>query len=139
VIILDTNVLSALMRASDNPTIVVWLDRQPRISIWTTSITIMEIRYGLEIMAPGRRRDARAAEIERILVEDIQARILPFDTQAAQQSAWLMNARRISGRVVDLRDTMIAGIALSQNATVATRNVRHFDDLRVPVVDPWAA
>ena len=138
-IILDTNVLSALMRAPDNRTVVTWLDGQPRASVWTTSITIMEIRFGLAIMPSGHRRDARLAKIEQILAEDIQDRVLLFDTNAAEQAALLMAARRIAGRGIELRDTMIAGIVLAQNATLATRNVRHFDDLKVSVVDPWQA
>jgi predicted nucleic acid-binding protein len=136
-VILDTNVVSALMRASENPSVVAWLDGQPRLSIWTTSITVMEVRYGLAIMPAGRRKDTRTAEFDRILADDIQDRIRLFDHAAAESAAALMGARHLSGRSVDLRYTMIAGIALSQNATIATRNARHFDDLRVPVVDPW--
>jgi hypothetical protein len=136
-IILDTNVLSALMRAPDNPRVVEWLDRQPRLSIWTTSVTMMEARYGLAIMPAGRRRDSRRAEFERFVSDEIQGRILVFDSEAAERTALLMATRRRIGRPIELRDTMIAGIALAQNATLATRNIRDFVDLHVPVVDPW--
>ncbi|HLH91039.1 MAG TPA: type II toxin-antitoxin system VapC family toxin [Xanthobacteraceae bacterium] len=134
-IILDTNVLSALMSADQ--TVIAWLDRQPATSIWTTSITIFEVRFGLIIMPAGRRQALRAAEFERIIDEDLERRILWFDAAAAEQSAALMAARQQAGRPRDLRDTMIAGIAQAQRATVATNNVRHFDDLTVPFVDPW--
>jgi predicted nucleic acid-binding protein len=138
-IILDSNVVSALMRLNPDSRIVSWVDSQPRMSLWTTSITVMEIRYGLAIMPAGRRRSLALAEFERVIVDDMERRILPFDEEAAEQAALLMGARHRLGRPGELRDTMIAGIALAHNATVATRNVRHFDDLHVPVVDPWRA
>jgi toxin FitB len=138
-VILDTNVLSALIRQAPepDPVIVSWLDRQPSTSIWTTSVSIFEIRYGLGIMPGGRRKEVKLAAFERTMAEDLQQRVLAFDNAAAEEAAFLMEARHRSGTLRDLRDTMIAGIALAQRATLATRNVRHFDDLRVPVVNPW--
>jgi predicted nucleic acid-binding protein len=136
-IILDTNVLSAAMSADVN--IAAWLDRQPHASIWTTTVTLLEIRFGLEIMPTGRRKIEREAAFERVLADTLEGRALSFDEHAALQTALVMAARQRAGKPRDLRDTMIAGIALAQRATLATRNVRHFDDLSVPVVDPWAA
>jgi predicted nucleic acid-binding protein len=136
-IVLDTNVLSAVMH-SEAP-IVAWLDRQPRMSVWTTAITAFEIRYGLLSMPSGRRRTEREMAFVRVLEEKLERRVLPFDHAAAEEAAALMETRRRRGRAGDSRDTMIAGIVLAQNATLATRNVRHFDDLDVPVVDPWRA
>jgi predicted nucleic acid-binding protein len=135
-IILDTNVLSALMHQSPEPAVVGWLDQQPRISIWTTSVTVLEIQYGLQIMPAGRRRSLLIKAFDALL-EKIEHRIAPFDFAAAQQAAGLMTARRRKGRTVDLRDTMIAGIALAHRATLATRNTQHFGDIAVAVVDPW--
>jgi predicted nucleic acid-binding protein len=134
-IILDTDVLSEAMRSDS--VALAWLDRQPWTSVWTTTITIFEIHYGLMIMPAGRRQAAKLVEFERMLEEDLERRILPFDTVAAEQAAVLMSDRRRAGRPVESRDTMIAGIALAQRATLATRNTRHFGDLTVPVVDPW--
>jgi predicted nucleic acid-binding protein len=136
-IILDTNVLSAVM-GSEIP-VVAWLDRQPRTSIWITAITMLEVRYGLLSMPEGRRRGEREMVFARLLGEKLEGRILPFDQEAAEQAATLMDVRRRAGRPGETRDTMIAGIALAQRATLATRNIRHFDDLTVPVVDPWRA
>jgi predicted nucleic acid-binding protein len=138
-IILDSNVVSALMRLEPDPPVVAWLDLQPRASLWTTAVTILEIRHGLAIMPAGRRRNLRLAAFDRVIADDMENRILPFDEVAAEEAATLMAARQRSGRGGELRDTMIAGIALAQRATLATRNVRHFDDLTVPVVDPWQA
>ncbi|SRR6266508_2634808 len=138
-IILDTNVLSALMLSEHEVVVAAWLDRQARTSVWTTAVTILEIRYGLAAMPAGRRQTERHALFERVVEEKLERRVLSFDHAAAEEAALLMDARRRAGRPGDLRDTMIAGIALAQRATLATRNVRHFDDLSVPVVDPWNA
>jgi toxin FitB len=136
-IILDTNVLSAAMIS--DAVVVGWLDRQSHSSVWTTAVTIFEIRSGLMAMPMGRRRAERELAFNNIIENDLEDRILPFDREAAEEAAKLMAKRRRIGQPGEARDTMIAGIALAQHATLATRNVRHFDDLRVPVVDPWSA
>jgi toxin FitB len=138
-VILDTNVVSELMDAEPDPIVISWLDQQAWTSLWTTSITIMEARYGLTIMSVGRRRSEREAAFARLIEENFERRVLVFDHVAAEHAALLMGARHRAGRPGELRDTMIAGIALAQRAAIATRNVRHFDDLSVPVVDPWSA
>ena len=138
-IVLDTNVLSALMRHPPDRSVVKWLDKQPRTSIWTTSITILEIRYGLQILPIGKRGSALLQAFERVLVEKIESRVASFDTAAAQQAGDLMAARHTKGRPGELRDTMIAGIVLASHAKLATRNASHFADLSVPVVNPWSS
>ncbi len=136
-IILDTNVLSALMRKAPDASVVTWVDRQAAESVWITSITLFESRLGLALLPTGRRRQLLEAAFDRLLGEDLQNRVLDFDSAAANAAAALAAARQVAGRPVDMRDTQIAGIALARRATLATRNVRHFDDLKVPVVDPW--
>ena len=138
-IILDTNVLSALMGQRPDLAITSWLDRQPRESMWTSSVTIMEIRFGLGTMARGRRREALVAAFERLVDEGIEHRVAVFDQGAAEHAAALMVARKSTGRLGDLRDTMIAGIALARRAALATRNVKHFDDAGLDLVNPWEA
>ena len=138
-IILDTNVISALMMIEPDPAAAAWLDLQPRFSIWTSTISIFEIRFGLHAMADGRNKTRREAEFEALLRNDLQGRILSFDQAAAEAAGALMANRNRIGRAGEWRDTMIAGIALAQNAALATRNVRHFDDLSVPVINPWRA
>lgn len=137
-IILDTNVLSALMRTSPDPEVIAWLDEQSAESVWITSITEFESRMGLALLPSGRRRLALQASFERLLRDDLQGRVLAFDSDAAGESAVLAARRQRAGRPVDMRDTQIAGIALARRATLATRNVRHFDDLELAVVNPWA-
>jgi toxin FitB len=137
-IILDTNVLGTLMRTVPDPAVVAWLDHQPAESVWITSITMFETRFGLALLPSGRRRQALESAFDRLLQEDLENRVLDFDSAAATAAASLAAARQKSGRPVDMRDTQIAGIALARHATLATRNMRHFADLRISVVDPWA-
>jgi len=137
-IILDTNVLSALMQQTPDPEVVAWLDDQPAESIWLSSITLFEARYGLALLASGQRKNILKERFEELLQKDLQNRVLLFDANAATQAAELAAQRKARGRPVDMRDTFIAGIALARRATLATRNMRHFDDLSVPVVNPWA-
>jgi toxin FitB len=135
-IVLDTNVLSALMRQVPDPRVVAWLDQQPRTSVWTTSVTVFEILFGLQILEAGRRRSLLAAAFEQLLAR-LGQRVLTFDVLAAGQASDLMAARYRKGRPGDLRDTMIAGIVLAQHATLATRNTAHFEDASIPLVNPW--
>ncbi len=137
-IVLDSNVLSELMRPSPAPRAIAWLDRQPPASIWTTSVTVFEIRFGLHLMPAGKRRTLYSEGFEKLL-EGLDHRIAPFDTEAAEQASTLMASRKIQGRARDLRDTMIAGIVLSRHATLATRNISHFADIPAPLIDPWTA
>lgn len=136
-IMLDTNVLSALMQQQPDPQVVAWLDDQSAESIWLNSITLFEARYGLALLASGRRQSMLQQRFEALLQDDLQNRVLLFDANAATQAAQLAAERKARGRPVDMRDTFIAGIALARRATLATRNIRHFDDLSVPVVNPW--
>ena len=138
-IVLDTNVLSALMRSSPEAVVVEWLDRQSADSVWLTSVTVFEARFGLALLPKGRRRRALEGAFDRVLTEDLSSRVLAFDEIAAVMAAQLAADRQRAGRVVDLRDTLIAGIAQARRATIATRNTRHFEGLDVPVVDPWHA
>ena len=134
-LILDSNVVSELMVATPDATVIAWLDRQPWTSLWTTAITILEIRSGLAAMPVGRRRSEREQAFERLIEQNFEGRVLPFDHAAAEEEATLTDARRRSGQTRELRDTMIAGIA-PRRATLATRNVRHFDDLK-PRSSTW--
>ena len=136
-IILDTNVLGALMRSVPDAAVAKWLDRQSAESIWITSITLFEARFGLALLPSGRRRQRLESKFDRLLREDLENRVLDFDSAAAAEAASLAAARQKSGRPVDMRDTQIASIALARHATLATRNVRHFADLEISIVDPW--
>jgi predicted nucleic acid-binding protein len=118
--------------------VVAWLDSQARTSIWITSITVVEIRSGLEVMPAGKRQ-ARLSELFERILDRFQQRIAVCDEQAARLAACLTALRRNKGRVGELRDTMIAGIVLANRASLATRNVAHFADISATVVSPWNA
>ncbi|MSO61537.1 MAG: type II toxin-antitoxin system VapC family toxin [Acidobacteria bacterium] len=135
--ILDTNVLSALMRTRPEAAVVAWLDRQPSDSVWLSSITVFETRFGLALLPKGRRRSGLERAFESVLTDDLANRVLDFDSMAAATAAQLAADRQQAGRAVDLRDTLIAGIALARRATIATRNTKHFEGLDVPVINPW--
>jgi predicted nucleic acid-binding protein len=136
-IILDTNVVSALMQQQADPQVIAWLDSQAAESIWINSITLFEGRYGLALLPDGKRKALLQERFEELLTQDLQNRIARFDANAAISAAALAAQRKASGRPVDMRDTFIAGIAVSRGATLATRNTKHFDDLSTPVVNPW--
>jgi predicted nucleic acid-binding protein len=138
-IILDTNVISALMHKLPDRIVVDWLDLQPAESVWITSVTLFEVRLGLALLPKSRRRQGLDAAFEQLLTEDLEGRVLDFDGPAAEAAAILAAKRQHAGRIVDMRDTQIAGIVLARRAALATRNTRHFADLTVEIVNPWDA
>lgn len=138
-IVLDTNVLSALMQSQPDTKVVSWLDRQPSESVWITAINLFEIGYGLALLTPGKRRKTLEDAFSTLLRVDLEERILPFDASAAEHAAALAGERRRKGRPVDMRDTQIAGICEARNAILATRNTRHFEDISTPITNPWEA
>lgn len=137
-ILLDTNVFSALMGREPEAKVVAWLDTQPPESVWTTSITLFEVRMGLEILPEGRRRRHLERAFDKVLEEDFEGRVAGFDPPAAHAAGRLAAKLRRSGRPPDLRDVQIAGIATARKAILATRNVQHFEDLGLDLVDPWS-
>jgi toxin FitB len=138
VILLDTNVVSALMQRDADPAVVSWLDDQPAESVWTTSITVFEVRTGLELLEPGRRRRDLEQAFDQLLVEELAGRVQSFDQPAALAAGSIAANQQRAGRSLEVRDIQIAGIAAARKATLATRNVRHFDGLAVDLVDPWS-
>lgn len=136
-IILDTNVLSALMQGQPDPAVVAWLDQQEPATIWLTTVTLFEARYGIALLADGKRKQQLQQQLEQVTSQVLQHRVLGFDDAAAKAASALAAERKQRGQPVDMRDTFIAGIALAHRATLATRNVRHFADVGVAVINPW--
>jgi predicted nucleic acid-binding protein len=139
VIILDTNVLSRVMQDTPDPIVAAWLDSQPSQSIWTTSITVYELRFGIEILVAGRKRRNLETALDKLLENALDGRVLPFDRAAADAAGIVAASQRRMGRRVEIRDVQIAGITIARKATVATRNVGHFEGIGLAVVDPGAA
>jgi predicted nucleic acid-binding protein len=138
VILLDTNVVSELMRRAPAAAVVAWLDQQPAESIWTTSITVFEVRTGLELLDPGQRRRDLERAFALLLDDDLEGRVQSFDPPAAIAAGTIAALRQRAGRTLEVRDVQIAGIATARKATLGTRNIRHFSGLSVPLVDPFS-
>ena len=138
-IVLDTNVLSALMRAEPDRAIVRWMNGLAAESMWTTSITLFEVQFGIDVLPDGERKAALQNAFHQAVYVDMQGRILDFDAPAAAAAGTIAARQRALGRPVDMRDTQIAGIIAARRATLATRNIRHFADTGLAVVDPWVA
>jgi toxin FitB len=136
-IVLDTNVLSEMMRASPCAEVVEWLAAQPSMSLYTTTITQAEILYGVGLLPAGRRRTQLASTVEAMFADDFAGRVLPFDSSAAVAFAKVAVDRRQSGRPISQHDAQIAAIARSRSAAVATRNVDDFSDCGLRVHNPW--
>lgn len=138
-IILDTNVISELMNPRASPRVVGWLDAQSKSEIFTTAISLFEIRSGLIAMEGGRRKAGLTAAFDTLTETILRDRVISFDSRAAELAAQLSVLQFRSGQNVELNDRYIAGIVLARNALLATRNVRHFTEIGDRLVNPWEA
>lgn len=136
-IVLDTNVLSEMMRPAPDATITNWVATQSAANLFVTTITQAEILHGVLLLPQGRRRDAIEVAADAMFEEDFAGRILPFSSLAARAYAEIAVARRQSGRPISQFDAQIAAIARSAGAAVATRNVPDFEGCGIRVIDPW--
>jgi predicted nucleic acid-binding protein len=136
-IILDTNVLSEVMRPAPSGRVLKWLAKESAFSVFTTTIAMAEILYGIERLPKGRRRAALESAAEAMFEEDFAGRILPFDSDAARVFPKIAAARRASGRPITQFDGQIAAIARSRGAGIATRNTGDFEDCGIAVLNPW--
>ena len=136
-IVLDTNVVSELMRITPQPEVLAWLDDQPTSTLFVTTITEAEILTGIAILPDGRRRRGLTAAAERAFGVFFAERILSFDSAAAHAYALIAAARRAAGNPISQADCEIAAIARSQGASVATRDVKGFRDCGIEVASPW--
>src|SRR5580704_10549263 len=114
------------MQREPDPAVVTWMDNQPAESIWTTAITVFEVRTGLELLQAGRRRRQLEQAFEQLLAEDLEGRVQSFDQTAALAAGSIAASGQRAGRTVEIRDVQIAGIVTARKATLATRNLRHF-------------
>ena len=136
-IILDTNVLSELMKAGPPTNVLDWTAAQTPSSLFTTTITQAEILYGIELLPAGRRRESLADAVAGMFEEDLYGRVLPFDIPAAQAYAAIAANRKQAGRPLTQFDAQIGAIARSRGAAIATRNVSGFEGCGVDVINPW--
>jgi toxin FitB len=136
-IVLDTNVLSEALRPVPEPSILDWLSDQPRASLFTTAVTRGEILYGIRLLSDGKRRQGLWDAANKIFDEDFAGHVLSFDSDAADMYAEIAASRGIAGKPISQFDAMIAAMARSRGAILATRNVKDFDDCGIDIVNPW--
>ena len=136
-ILLDTNVVSELMRPKPDPGVAAWLANQSATKVFLSAIAEAELRYGVAILPAGQRRDRIAAAVENMLQEDFARRILPFDSEAARIYAEIGAGRRAAGLPISHADCQVAAIARCRRAAIATRNVGHFEHCGIEVINPW--
>ena len=137
-IVLDTNVVSELMRPDPSSNVVDWVAGQAAPNLYLSTISEAELRYGVEILPTGERRNRLLDEVEGMLQEDFAGRILSFDSAAAQAYAVIAATRRAAGRPINHADCQIAAIARCRGASVATRDVDDFEGSGIEVINPWA-
>lgn len=136
-IVLDTNVISELMRREPDATVMAWIGEQPMAGVFTTTLTQAEIFYGLALLPEGHRKDALMAAAQPMFDADLAGRVLPFDTDAANAYPDIVAGRRKGGQPISQIDAQIAAIVRSRGARLATRNVADFADCGITVVNPW--
>ena len=135
--LLDTNVISETMRERADPAVRSWFRTQSRAELWTTSVTIAELLFGIESMPSGRKQKALREAVEEMLSEDFRGQILTFNLPAARHYAEIVAARQRLGRPIREMDAQIAAIARTNRATLVTRDVNDFVGCEVLVVNPW--
>ena len=136
-ILLDTNVISELMRAEPAQAVLDWFAKHDAADLFISAVTEAELRTGVAILPEGQRRDRLQMAINAMIDQDLQARILPFDGPAAKAYAEIAAQRRASGRPIAEADCQITAIARATNASVATRNVKDFDGCGLCLINPW--
>ncbi len=136
-IVLDTNVVSELMRPAPAEAVVAWVDAQPPVELFLTSVTIAELLYGVGRLAEGARKVELAGMIEAMLVEDFDDRIIGFDSAAAAHYADVVVRRERAGRPISMADALVAATCRSHGAILATRNVDDFDETGLTIANPW--
>ncbi|RIV31346.1 type II toxin-antitoxin system VapC family toxin [Micromonospora radicis] len=135
-IVLDTNVVSELMRAEPAPAVVAWLQQSSSAGLFTTAVTVAEIRYGIARLPEGQRRESLHQAANEIFAA-FPRQVLPFDLAAAGAYADVVAGRERLGHPIDGFDAQIAAICRTQTAALATRNTKDFTDTGVEVIDPW--
>lgn len=136
-IVLDTNVISEMMRPKPVPEVSAWFARHTASALFTTTLTQAEILYGMALLPAGKRRTAIETAAKAVFEEDFAGRVLPFDSHAAAHFADIAAARRSRGQPISQIDAQIAAIARSRAAAIATRNGRDFAGCGVTLIDPW--
>jgi toxin FitB len=135
--LIDTNVISELMRAAPAPSVLNWFSTQDPSTLYLSAVTEAELRTGIAILPAGQRREGLRAALDATIAEDFEGRILPFDTYAAKTYADIASMRRTAGRPIADADCQIASIARAAGMPLVTRNTRDFEGCGIDVINPW--
>ena len=136
-VVIDTNIVSELMRAEPSAEVLAWMDDRPPRELFVTAVTEAEVRTGIALLPEGRRRRGLAEACERAFGSLFAGKVLPFDSDAARTYAVIAAARLVLGRPVSQADCQIAAIVRSRGMAVATRNIRDFEDMGIDIFNPW--
>lgn len=136
-IILDTNIISELMRPQPNDLVVQWLDQKETSHLYLTTITLAEIRYGLAIMQNGKRKQHLSNQFEAYVDQTFEGRILDFTSKSATQYSIIMSHRKQSGLPMSMADGQIAAIAIEHHFSIATRNTKDFEQCGLELINPF--
>ena len=134
---LDTNVVSELMRARPDASVLRWIDAQSPSALWLNSVVVSELLYGVTKLPKGKRKEQLITAVAAMVDEDFAGRVLSFDVDAAAQYASLVVMRENAGLSVSMADAQIAAICLAHGATLATRNTKHIEGLGLTLINPW--
>lgn len=137
-ILLDTNVISEIMRPHPDPVVTAWFRSLPRKEYWTSAVVVAELLSGIDMMPPGRRQEGLREAVEGMLAEDFHGQILSFDFAAARHFGQILSARQRMGRPINEMDAQIAATARVHGAGIATRNIKDFLACDVALVNPWS-
>jgi predicted nucleic acid-binding protein len=137
VIVLDTNVISELMRPQPDPTVIAWVSAQARDTLYTTSMNEAELLQGVAALPEGKRRTGLAAAVKAVLAEEFDGRVLPFGGLAARRYAEIVTLRRLAGQPIESFDALIAATASIAGAAVATRDIGGFSGCGLTLINPW--
>lgn len=136
-IVLDTNVVSEIMRPRPEPAVLAWFDAQGPGELWLTAVGAAELMFGIARLEDGARKQQLARTVTMMFETDFSGQVLPFDLAAASVYAQLVAQRERMGQPVAMADAQIASVCLAHGAILATRNTKHFDGLGLTVINPW--
>lgn len=139
IVLLDTNVVSEMMRPEASPIVLKWFSRQHSQELYSSSVSLAEIFYGIQLLPRGKRRDELLAGAEKMFTNVLAGRLFAFEDEAAHACARIASVRRKAGRPIAEMDAQIAAIAHVHGATLATRNSADFEDCGIRLVNPWRA
>jgi predicted nucleic acid-binding protein len=137
VILLDTNVVSEPLKLNPDPAVVAWIDAQVIETLYLSTVSVTELRYGIAVLPDGKKKESLRASLDERILPLFESRILPFDMEAAEICSELRARARAAGQSIGTPDSYIAGIAAAKRLTVATRDTQPFEATGVTVINPW--